>query len=343
MMKKKYHTGRVRRAGAICLLLIMCPLYAKADCLTPEPEIFLNPGINVAEVSDQLPLWAPIAGPFYSRISQGYHCTFSEEATVSFGIAAFGEKIGTTAEGHSVFYLAEGIGYSLGGEIDYPGCPATILYIDGRDSQGTDIDKILCRDAGVKNTDGYRGRVAVTLYKTGTTTADKIPEVPVAKFTLMKNNTWYPGIREPYVHLSGFTIRQRACDVSAPREIDLGRVSRMDFRRKGSVAAGSVREFTIGLQCSKLNGADIMLHGDDIQPGKITGTLRLNRMKNSAKGIGIQISRQGTAVTFNEWMLFDRVTTRDAQIRLQAALIQTKKNIQPGEAEAVLHYTIRYL
>lgn len=340
MMKKKRYTGRT---GIACLLLIMFPLYAKAVCFTPEPEILINPDINFAEVSDQLPLWASIAGPFYSRISAGYHCNFTEEASVSFGIAAFGEKIGTTPEGHSVFYFSEGIGYSLGGEISYPGCPAEMRYIDGSDSGGTDIDKIICRDLRVKGDVSYRGRVAVTLYKTGVISGSKIPEAQIAKFTLMKNNRWYSSIREPYVTFSGFNIRQRACDISAPREIDLGRVSRTDFSRKGSVAAGSVREFTIGLQCSRLNGAEIRLSGTHFDAGNVVGALKLNRIKNGAKGIGIRITRQGVPVTFNGWMTFDRVTARSAEIRLQAALIQTRDIIEPGTAEAVLDYTIRYL
>ena len=331
------------RMGIVCVLLSICPAYAKAACTTPEPDIMLTPDIHLAEISEQLPLMAPIAGPFYSGVAQGYHCIFAEDTTVSFGIAAFGEKIGTTSEGHSVFYLSEGVGYSLGGKIDYPGCPTDTFYIDGSNSQGTDIDKIICRDRRVKGELHYRGRVAVILHKTGAIPGNKIPAAQVAKFTMMKDNTWYPAIREPYVHFSGFSIRQQACDITAPNEIDLGRVSRTDFRRKGSVAAGSVREFIIGLRCSQLNGAEIKLSGMHFNAGNMAGTLKLSRGKNGAKGIGIRITRQGVPVTFNQWMSFDRITARNAEIRLQAALIQTRDIIEPGTAEAVLDYTIRYL
>lgn len=333
------------KMGVVCVLLSICPAYAKAACTTPEPEIMLTPDIHLAEISEQLPLMAPIAGPFYSGVLQGYHCIFAEDTTVSFGIAAFGEKIGTTSEGHSVFYLSEGVGYSLGGEIDYPGCPTDTFYIDGSDNKGTDIDKIICRDRRVKGELRYRGRVAVTLHKTGIIHGNEIPAAQVAKLTLIQGNTWYPGIREPYVNFAGFKLRQRACDIdiATTREVDLGNVSRTDFSGKGSVARASVREVIIGLQCSNLNGADIMLQGMHFDAGNVPGALKLNRIKNGAKGIGIRITRQGTPVIFNEYIPFDRVTAQSAQIRLQAAFVQTRDIIDPGVAEAVLHYTIRYL
>ena len=333
------------RMAIVCMLLSICPAYAKAACTTPEPEIMLAPDRHFAEISEQLPLMALIAGPFYSGALQGYHCIFAEETTVSFGIAAFGEKVGTTAKGHSVFYLSEGVGYSLRGEIDYPGCPADTFYIDGRDNQGTDIDKIICRDRRVKGELRYRGRVAVTLHKTGVIPGNEIPPAQVAKLTLMKDGAWYSVIREPYVNFSGVKIRRRACDIdiATTREVDLGSVSRTDFSGKGSVAQGSTRDVIIGLQCSNLSGADIMLQGMHFDAGNVPGTLKLNRIKNSAKGIGIQVTRQGTPVIFNEPISFDRVTAQSAQIRLQAVFVQTRDIIEPGVAEAVLHYTIRYL
>ncbi|WP_413493294.1 fimbrial protein [Morganella psychrotolerans] len=342
MIKDIIYGGRI---GIICVMLSIIPVYAKAACTTPEPEIMLTPDIHFAEISEQLPLMARIAGPFYSGVAQGYHCIFTEETAVSFGIAAFGEKIGTTAEGHSVFYLSEGIGYSLGGEINYPGCPADTFYIDGRDSQGTDIDKIICRDRRVKGELRYWGRVAVTLHKTGVIPGSKIPAAQIAKLTLMEDGEWYSVIREPYVNFSGVKIRRRACDIdiATTREVDLGSVSRTDFSGKGSVAQRSVRDVIIGLQCSNVYGADIMLSGAHFDAGNVPGTLKLNRIKNSAKGIGIRVTRQGAPVKFNEWISFDRVTAQSAQIRLQAAFVQTRDIIEPGMAESVLHYTIRYL
>lgn len=333
------------RMGIVCVLLSICPAYAKAACTSPEPEIMLTPDIHLVEISEQLPLMTPIAGPFYSGLAQGYHCIFAGETTVSFGIAAFGEKIGITSEGHSVFYLSEGVGYSLGGKIDYPGCPTDTFYIDGNNSQGTDIDKIICRDRRVKGELRYRGRVAVTLHKTGVIPGNEIPSVQVAKLTLMKGEDWYSVIREPYVNFSGVKIRRRSCDIdiATTREVGLGSVSRTDFSGKGSVAQDSVREVIIGLQCSNLNGADIMLQGMHFDAGNVPGALKLNRIKNGAKGIGIRITRQGTPVIFNEYIPFDRVTAQSAQIRLQAAFVQTRDIIDPGVAEAVLHYTIRYL
>ena len=333
------------KMGIACALLSICSSYAKAACIISEPEVMLTPDIHLAEINDQSPLMTPIAGPFYSGASPGYRCVFTEETIVSFGIAAFGEKIGTTAEGHSVFYLSEGVGYSLGGEIDYPGCPSDTFYIDGSDNQGTDIDKIICRERRVKGELRYRGRVAVTLYKTGIIPGNEIPAVSVAKLTMMKDHSWYSVMREPYVHFSGVKIYRRACDIdiATTREIGLGSVSRTDFSGKGSVAQDSVREVIIGLQCSNLNGADIMLQGMHFDAGNVPGTLKLNRIKNSAKGVGIQVTRQGAPVIFNKHIPFDRVTAQSAQIRLQAAFVQTRDIIEPGVAEAILHYTIRYL
>ncbi|OBU02500.1 hypothetical protein [Morganella psychrotolerans] len=110
----------VGRMGIVCVLLSICPAYAKAACTTPEPDIMLTPDIHLAEISEQLPLMAPIAGPFYSGVAQGYHCIFAEDTTVSFGIAAFGEKIGTTSEGHSVFICRKGLVIVWGAKLTIP-------------------------------------------------------------------------------------------------------------------------------------------------------------------------------------------------------------------------------
>ena len=88
--------------------------------------------------------------------------------------------------------------------------------------------------------------------------------------------------------------------------------------------------------------ADILLTGNAFTTRNSPGTLKLQRRNGSASGVGVRLTHNGRPVTFGEPLLFDEVTARRAVLRLQAAFIQTRDTIEPGAAETILNYTIRY-
>lgn len=105
---------------------------------------------------------------------------------------------------------------------------------------------------------------------------------------------------------------------------------------------GSIRNLTIALQCSHVTTADIRLTGNVFTARNSPGTLKLQRRNGSASGVGVRLTNKGQPVTFGGPLLFDEITTQRAVLRLQAAFIQTRDTIEPGTAETILNYTIRY-
>ncbi|HCU1240764.1 TPA: type 1 fimbrial protein [Morganella morganii] len=253
------------------------------------------------------------------------------------------------ASGHTIYEFSGGIGYSLGAVAEHPECMTSSRYVDGRDSPDNNTaNKRLCTiSSGMEPSQPYRVRAAVTLYKLKPEIAAHHPGGYLGEIAMRVDGHWAAGLYgmpETKIYLDGFTVRQHSCDLDPQTEtdVDLGVVSRTDFGGKGSVAPGSIRNLTIALQCNSQVTADIRLTGNAFTARNSPGTLKLQRRNGSASGVGVRLTHNGRPVMFGEPLLFDEVTARRAVLRLQAAFIQTRDSIEPGTAEAILNYTIRY-
>lgn len=323
-------------AGETCVLI------------TPEATIHI-PG-NVINAADNIPVGGQIGETIFSDSIDAYQCRIEPGKTIEFVLVGGipGNKI-QHASGQTIYELPGGIGYSLGAVAEHPECMKSSHYVDGRDSpDNNSANKRLCTiSSGMKPSQSYRVRVMVTLYKLKPQITAHHPGGYLGQLSMRVDGQW-PWERyhivESRLHLGEFTVRQHSCDLDPQTEtdVDLGTVSRTDFSGKGSVAPGSVRNLTIALQCSKLIRADIRLTGNVFAAKNSPGTLKLTRQKGSAAGVGVRLLHNGRPVTFGESLLFDEMTAQRAELRLQAAFVQTRDIIEPGTAETILNYTIRY-
>lgn len=316
--------------------------------ITPETTIRIPAGVITA--AHHVPVGGVIGETIFSDSIDVYQCRIDPGKVIEFVLVGGmpGNKT-QNASGHTVYELSGGIGYSLGAVVDHPECLSSQQYVDGRDSPDSNsANKRLCTiNSGMNDSQPYRVRAAVTLYKLKPDIVVHHKGGYLGEISMRTGEQWAGelyGIPETKIYLGGFTVRQNSCDLDPQTETDveLGTVSRTDFSGKGSVAPGSIRRLTVALQCGHLTMADIRLTGNTFTAKNSPGTLKLLRRNGSASGVGIKLTHKGQPVAFGERLLFDEVSARRVVLRLQAAFIQTRDNIEPGTAEAILHYTIRY-
>ncbi|MBW5406138.1 type 1 fimbrial protein [Morganella morganii] len=341
------------RAGFLLWLTAGCISSAAAGeacaLITPETTIRIPAGVITA--AHHVPVGGVIGETIFSDSIDVYQCRIDPGKVIEFVLV--GGMPGNRTQnafGHTIYELSDGIGYSLGAVVDHPECLSSQRYVDGRDSpDNNSANKRLCTiNSGMKDSQPYRVRAAVTLYKLAPEIASHYPGGYLGEIAMRIGEQWAGGlygVPETKIYLGGFTIRQNSCDLDPQTEtdVDLGTVSRTGFSGKGSVAPGSVRSLTIALQCGYLTKADVRLTGNTFTVRNSPGTLKLTRGNGSASGVGVRLTHNGRPVTFGEPLSFDEVTAQRAVLRLQAAFVQTKDNIEPGTAETILHYTVRYL
>lgn len=316
--------------------------------ITPEMTIRIPAGYITA--AHHVPVGGIIGETILSDSIDVYQCLIDPGKEIEFVLVGGmqGNRIQHVA-GHTIYELAGGIGYSLGAVVDHPECMKSSRYVDGRDSpDNNSANKRLCTiRSGMEPSQPYRVRAAVTLYKLAPDVTVHHPGGYLGEISMRADGQWAGGlygVPETKIYLDGFTVRQNSCDLDplTDTDVDLGVVSRTDFSGKGSVAAGSIRNLTIGLQCGNLTAADLRLTGNAFTTRNSPGTLKLLRRNGSASGVGVRLTHNGQPVTFGGTLLFDDVSARRAVLRLQAAFIQTRETIEPGTAETILNYTIRY-
>ncbi len=323
---------------------------AEENCTLMTPETTLRIPGGVISAAHHVPVGGVIGETILSDSIDVYQCRIEPGKTIEFVLVGGmpGNKI-QHASGQTIYELPGGIGYSLGAVAEHPECMKSSRYVDGRDSPDhNSANKRLCTiSSGMKPSQSYRVRVMVTLYKLKPQITAHHPGGYLGQLSMRVDGQW-PWERyqivESGLHLGGFAVRQNSCDLDpqTDTEVDLGPVSRTDFSGKGSVAPGSIRNLTIALQCNSLTQADIRLSGSAFTAKNSPGTLKLTRGNGSASGAGVRLTHNGRPVTFGEALLFDEVTAQRAVLRLQAAFVQTRDSIEPGTAETILNYAIRY-
>lgn len=316
--------------------------------ITPETTLRIPAGYIMAAYN--VPVGGIIGETIFSDSIDVSQCRIDSGREIEFVLVGGMPGNRTqNASGHTIYELSGGIGYSLGAVAEHPECMKSSRYVDGRDSPDNNTaNKRLCTiSSGMDPSQPYRVRAAVTLYKLEPEIAVHHPGGYLGEIAMRVGGHWAAGLYsmpETKIYLDGFTVRQHSCDLDPQTEtdVDLGVVSRTDFSGKGSVAPGSIRNLTIALQCSHVTTADIRLTGNVFTARNSPGTLKLQRRNGSASGVGVRLTNKGQPVTFGEPLLFDEITSQRAVLRLQAAFIQTRDTIEPGTAETILNYTIRY-
>ncbi|MCU6670976.1 type 1 fimbrial protein [Enterobacteriaceae bacterium H4N4] len=148
-----------------------------------------------------------------------------------------------------------------------------------------------------------------------------------------------------------------SCNVTIPRIfVDLGKVSRTEFRGPGSTA-GTAQTFTIPVYCAQAVNLKIGFFGTPVTTG-VSDTLAISRASSAASGVGVKLSygnngsgapALGTAVHLNEagnLPSLGRVTANSAStaqpFHFIAQMVQTDSAVTAGGVIATATFALEY-
>lgn len=301
-----------------------------------SPTVMLDMVVGRVVVPPDLPVGSVILTHDWTMSAPGgasYRCTS--------GTNRFAAKIvspGATDLGNKIYSTnVPGIGmrFSRGG------ATVNIVYPDVFSSR-------------VYNTTDYSlegSRFTLEIIKTAATTGSGT--LVAGKYT---SYDWESGgnpILETYLSASAITVVSPSCSVLSGKNmnVDVGSIRRTDLKGVGTTAGG--KDFNIDLQCSgglsETGYANISTSFSGTLATSTTATMGalLNEKAGSgmAKGIGIQVLKDGSPLQFNKKYTVGRLNnqeTRYITIPLHARFYQYGPTTSTGEVESHMIFNLTY-
>ena len=206
----------------------------------------------------------------------------------------------------------------------------------------------------VYNTTNYSlegSRFTLEIIKTAATTGSGT--LAAGKYT---SYDWESGdnpILETYLSANAITVVSPSCSVLSGKNmnVDVGSIRRTDLKGVGTTAGG--KDFNIDLQCSgglsETGYANISTSFSGTLATSTTATMGalLNEKAGSgmAKGIGIQVLKDGSPLQFNKKYTVGRLNnqeTRYITIPLHARFYQYGPTTSTGEVESHMIFNLTY-
>ena len=194
-------------------------------------------------------------------------------------------------------------------------------------------------------------RFTLEIIKTAATTGSGT--LVAGKYT---SYDWESGgnpILETYLSASAITVVSPSCSVLSGKNmnVDVGSIRRTDLKGVGTTAGG--KDFNIDLQCSgglsETGYANISTSFSGTLATSTTATMGalLNEKAGSgmAKGIGIQVLKDGSPLQFNKKYTVGRLNnqeTRYITIPLHARFYQYGPTTSTGEVESHMIFNLTY-
>ena len=206
----------------------------------------------------------------------------------------------------------------------------------------------------VYNTTNYSlegSRFTLEIIKTAATTGSGT--LVAGKYTSYDWESGSNPILETYLSASAITVVSPSCSVLSGKNmnVDVGSIRRTDLKGVGTTAGG--KDFNIDLQCSgglsETGYANISTSFSGTLATSTTATMGalLNEKAGSgmAKGIGIQVLKDGSPLQFNKKYTVGRLNdqeTRYITIPLQARFYQYGPTTSTGEVESHMIFNLTY-
>lgn len=156
-----------------------------------------------------------------------------------------------------------------------------------------------------------------------------------------------------FLSANAITIVSPSCAVLSGKNmnVDVGSIRRSDLKGVGSTAGG--RDFSIQLQCSGgLNESGYANIQTSFSGTLATGTsanmgtlLNEKTGSNMAKGVGIQVLKEGSPLEFNKKYNIGRLNNQEIRfidIPLRARFYQYASTISTGEVESHMIFNLTY-
>ncbi|HCA5526351.1 TPA: type 3 fimbria adhesin subunit MrkD, partial [Klebsiella pneumoniae] len=194
-------------------------------------------------------------------------------------------------------------------------------------------------------------RFTLEIIKTAATTGSGT--LAAGKYTSYDLESGSNPILETYLSASAITVVSPSCSVLSGKNmnVDVGSIRRTDLKGVGTTAGG--KDFNIDLQCSgglsETGYANISTSFSGTLATSTTATMGalLNEKAGSgmAKGIGIQVLKDGSPLQFNKKYTVGRLNdqeTRYITIPLQARFYQYGPTTSTGEVESHMIFNLTY-
>ncbi|WP_227522372.1 fimbrial protein [Klebsiella pneumoniae] len=301
-----------------------------------SPTVMLDMVLGRVVVPPDLPVGSVILTRNWTMSAPGganYRCTSGTNRfvakIVSPGATDLGNKI------YSTNVPGIGMRFSRGG------ATVNIVYPDVFSSQ-------------VYNTTNYSlegSRFTLEIIKTAATTGSGT--LAAGQYT---SYDWESGdnpILETYLSANSITVVSPSCSVLSGKNmnVDVGSIRRTDLKGVGTTAGG--KDFNIDLQCSggmtETGYANISTSFSGTLATSTTATMGalLNEKAGSgmAKGIGIQVLKDGSPLQFNKKYTVGRLNnqeTRYITIPLHARFYQYGPTTSTGEVESHMIFNLTY-
>ena len=301
-----------------------------------SPTVMLDMVVGRVVVPSDLPVGSVILTRDWTMSAPGganYSCTS--------GTNRFAAKIvspGATDLGNKIYSTnVPGIGmrFSRGGET------VNIVYPDVFSSR-------------VYYTTDYSlegSRFTLEIIKTAATTGSGT--LAAGKYTSYDWESGSNPILETYLSANAITVVSPSCSVLSGKNmnVDVGSIRRTDLKGVGTTAGG--KDFNIDLQCSgglsETGYANISTSFSGTLATSTTATMGalLNEKAGSgmAKGIGIQVLKDGSPLQFNKKYTVGRLNnqeTRYITIPLHARFYQYGPTTSTGEVESHMIFNLTY-
>jgi len=106
---------------------------------------------------------------------------------------------------------------------------------------------------------------------------------------------------------------------------------------------GEMKSFNIDLDCdANTKNAALLLEASSVQNSSL-GVIGLNKISNSAQGVGVQIlNDDGTPFPLNKAKSLKSPLSGSITVPLKARYFQTGNSITPGVANATATFTVVY-
>ncbi|HBW3433090.1 TPA: type 3 fimbria adhesin subunit MrkD, partial [Klebsiella pneumoniae] len=194
-------------------------------------------------------------------------------------------------------------------------------------------------------------RFTLEIIKTAATTGSGT--LAAGKYTSYDWESGSNPILETYLSASAITVVSPSCSVLSGKNmnVDVGSIRRTDLKGVGTTAGG--KDFNIDLQCSgglsETGYANISTSFSGTLATSTTATMGalLNEKAGSgmAKGIGIQVLKDGSPLQFNKKYTVVRLNnqeTRYITIPLHARFYQYGPTTSTGEVESHMIFNLTY-
>ncbi|HEP0390135.1 MULTISPECIES: fimbrial protein [Serratia] len=135
-------------------------------------------------------------------------------------------------------------------------------------------------------------------------------------------------------------VSVEGCRLTTPiKYVHLGEVNRKEFSGIGSTAGET--PFDITLECNSDAKVDLEIRGQTVSGNN--QVLAINHTDNAAKGVGLQILRNGAPFDLgNKINALDTTLLGQNSLSFLARFYQTEANITPGDVSAIAQFTVSY-